>query len=103
MIPSVLAAQVQRGVEEFSLTTFPVTNPYVAGRLEESLRTPDSLFRGPYVSLKLPYLTGDASRRQFPEVLPPSFVPHRHQQQSWDRCVRVVRRLPPSRFPDASV
>jgi len=39
MIPSVLAAQVRRGVEEFLLTTFPITNPFFAGRLEELLRT----------------------------------------------------------------
>jgi DEAD/DEAH box helicase domain-containing protein len=85
MIPSVVAAQVRRGVEEFLLTTFPVTSPFFAGRLEEFLATPSALFRGPYVSLKLPFLTGDSTRRDFPHVVPDGFLPHRHQQQAWKR------------------
>ncbi len=85
MIPSVIAAQVRRGVEEFLLTTFPVTTPFFSGRLEEFLQTPGAIFRGPYVSIKLPFLGGDASRRDFPTVLPDGFVPHRHQQQAWHR------------------
>ena len=48
MIPSVIARQIQRGVEDFLLTTFPITNPFFAGTLEKLLATPGMLFRGPY-------------------------------------------------------
>ena len=37
MIPSVIARQIQRGVEDFLLTTFPITNPFFAGSLEKLL------------------------------------------------------------------
>ena len=85
MIPSVLAAQVRRGVEEFLLTTFPITNPFFAGRLEELLRTDGSLFRGPYLSIKLPFLSGDPSKTLLPGIVPDGFVPYRHQERSWQR------------------
>lgn len=85
MIPSILAAQVRRGVEEFLLTTFPITNPYFAGRLEAFLSGPGAVFRGPYLSIRLPFLPGDPDRRMFPDVVPEDFEPHRHQQQAWER------------------
>jgi hypothetical protein len=85
MIPSVLSAQVRRGVEEFLLTTFPTTNPFFAGRLEELLRREGALFRGPYLSIKLPFLPGDPNRRLFPDIIPDGFQPHRHRQQAWER------------------
>ena len=40
MIPSVIARQIQRGVKDFLLTTFPITNPFFAGTLEKLLATP---------------------------------------------------------------
>lgn len=85
MIPSILAAQVRRGVEEFLLTTFPVTNPFFAGRLEAFLAQPGAVFRGPYLSIRLPFLPGDSGGRLFQEVVPEDFEPHRHQQQAWER------------------
>ncbi len=40
MIPSVTGAQVRRGIEEFLRTTFPITNPYFAGALDETAGAP---------------------------------------------------------------
>ncbi|MGA7413692.1 MAG: DEAD/DEAH box helicase, partial [Bryobacteraceae bacterium] len=85
MTPSVIARQIQRGVEDFLLTTFPVTNPFFAGILEQLLSSPGMLFRGPYLSVKLPFVPADAGPRPFPGILPESFAPYRHQQQAWER------------------
>ncbi|MDM7995624.1 MAG: DEAD/DEAH box helicase [Acidobacteriota bacterium] len=85
MIPSVIARQIQRGVEDFLLTTFPITNPFFAGVLEKLLATPGMLFRGPYLSIKLPFLPAAAGPLPFPEVLPEGFAPYRHQQHAWNR------------------
>ena len=85
MIPSVIARQIQRGVEDFLLTTFPITNPFFAGALEKLLAAPGMLFRGPYLSVKLPFVPADDGPRPFPEILPESFAPYRHQQQAWER------------------
>ena len=49
MIPSVIARQIRGGVEDFLLTTFPITNPFFAGTLEKLLTEPGMLFRGPYL------------------------------------------------------
>ena len=79
MIPSVIGAQVRRGIEEFLRTTFPITNPYFAGALDELLARPGEVFRGPYISLKLPF----TSVPRMPPVFP-------------GRVAGVVPAVPPS-------
>jgi len=37
MIPSVLAAQLQKGVEDFLKTTFPVSTPFFHGIIDQLL------------------------------------------------------------------
>src|SRR5271170_7864730 len=85
MIPSVIARQIQRGVEDFLLTTFPITNPFFAGALEKLIATPGMLFRGPYLSIKLPFVPATNGLRPFPEILPDGFTPYQHQQQAFER------------------
>lgn len=85
MIPSVLSGQVRRGVEDFLLTTFPVTTPFFARSLPDLLETNGSVFKGPYLSLKLPFLSGRSKTRFFPEILSESFRPHLHQEKAFER------------------
>lgn len=85
MIPSVLVSQIRRGIEEYLLTTFPVTNPFFRGSLEELLRREEGIFRGPYISLKRPFLLGDPGKVFFPDILPGGFRPYKHQQDAWER------------------
>lgn len=85
MIPSVIGAQVRRGIEEFLRTTFPITNPFFNGALDELLARPGEVFRGPYLSLKFPFLPSGDGHRFFPEALPGNFHPFLHQEQSWER------------------
>jgi len=94
MIPSVLAAQVKRGVEEFLLTTFPITSRFFAGRLERLVRRggAEGIFRGPFLSLGVPFVTGDAAVRHFPDIVPGNFTPHRHQQIAWGRLAAPSAR-----------
>lgn len=92
MIPSVIARQIERGVKEFLLTTFPITNPFFAGTLEKLLDTPGMLFRGPYLSVKLPFVPAEEGPSPFSEVLPEGFAPYRHQQQAWKRLDTRVGR-----------
>ncbi len=84
MIPSVIGAQVRRGIEEFLRTTFPVTTPIFRSALDELLRD-GNIFRGPYASLKLPYLKAEGKQTFFPEVVPAGFAAHRHQERAWER------------------
>ena len=79
MIPSVIGAQVRRGIEEFLRTTFPITNPYFAGALDRMLARKGEVFRGPYLSLRLPFAASWKWRQFFP-----------------GRTARVVQAVPPS-------
>jgi DEAD/DEAH box helicase domain-containing protein len=85
MIPSVLAEQVERGVKDFLLTTFPITNPFFEGCLDRLLARNDAVFRGPFLSLKLPFVPSAGAARFFPDVLPAGFQPYRHQQRAFER------------------
>jgi DEAD/DEAH box helicase domain-containing protein len=85
MIPSVLAEQVQRGVKDFLLTTFPITNPFFEGCLERLLEKKDAVFRGPFLSIKLPFLPATGTAQFFSEVMPAGFQPYRHQQRAFER------------------
>jgi DEAD/DEAH box helicase domain-containing protein len=84
MIPSVLSTQVRRGLQDFLLTTFPITNPFFSETIER-LFNRDEVFRGAYVSLKLPFAPALGGPRQFHRILPPNFSPYRHQQRAWER------------------
>lgn len=85
MIPSVLAEQVERGVKDFLLTTFPITNPFFEGCLERLLAQKDAVFRGPFLSMKLPFVPATGNASLFPEVLPAGWHPYRHQQRAFER------------------
>ena len=92
MIPSVIGAQVRRGISEFLRTTFPITNPWFANSFDSLLDGEGQLFRGPYVSLKLPFLRSGSERAFFPEVVPADFRPHVHQETAWERLGRRAGR-----------
>lgn len=85
MIPSVIARQIQRGVADFLRTTFPITNPFFRDTLDKFLETPEMMFRGPYLSVKLPFRPAEPGPPAFPNVLPVGFMPYRHQQLAFER------------------
>ena len=43
------------------------------------------VFRGPYLSLRLPFAASGTGRKFFPGVLPSGFKPYLHQEHAWDR------------------
>lgn len=84
MIPSILAQQVKQGVEDFLKTTFPVSTPFFRGMLERMLEADGEVFKGPYLSIRLPYRKGVGGRDFFPDV-PLRFKPYLHQEQAFNR------------------
>ena len=81
MIPSVLGTQIRQSVEDFLQTTFPFTTPEFRGVLEDLAKR---AFQGPYVSLQLPFRTGQTGRTFFPEA-PLGFLPWLHQERAFAR------------------
>jgi len=84
MIPSVLCSQLRQGVNDFLLTTFPVSTPLFHGLVERLLAAEGGVFRGPYLSIQLPFRRGESGADFFPDV-PLPFPPHLHQERAFER------------------
>lgn len=84
-IPSVLARQVERGIVDYLSTTFPVTNPFFENLMPELLGRSDTLFKGPYISIKLPFVLGGKDRAWFEGIPPNGFHPWKHQEVAFER------------------
>lgn len=83
MLPLTVADEVRRSVADFLSSAFPSTTPGFQTLIERFLEQPGSLFRGPYLSLALPFRSG-APDQSF-SWLPATFTPHAHQSRAWQR------------------
>ena len=62
MIPGIVSAELRETILDYLDTTFSFQDLRVAEALEAFLRDPDhGIFKGPYVSLSLPYRRGEKS------------------------------------------
>lgn len=84
MIPSVIAHQVQQGVKDFLRTTFPIATPHFHHLLDSLMERENGLFRGPYLSIHLPFRQGKGGKDYFPDV-PLKFPPYLHQERAFQR------------------
>lgn len=91
MIPSVLTGQIRRGVEDFLQTTFPPSNRFFHGLLDRLIARDGGLFRGPYLSVKLPFRQGVTKTNFFPD-LPVDFAPFLHQEKAFQRLTGKAAR-----------
>ena len=85
MQPLIVSQQVTQGVADFLRTAFPSTTSGFEGLLERFLAERSNIFKGPYLTLPLPFrkqLNGGLPA--FP-WLPASFVPHAHQAKAFAR------------------
>ncbi|MBE0643508.1 MAG: DEAD/DEAH box helicase [Bacteroidetes bacterium] len=71
-------------MSDFLATTFPVTTPLFQRTVGDLLRRDDAIFKGPYLSLRLPFLKSASPREHFPDV-PMGLTPFRHQEQAFRR------------------
>ncbi len=83
MLPSVVTRQVKQGITDFLQTTFPVTTNLFAGALDRLLAREDSIFKGPFISIQLPFRSG-SGRDHFAAIKLP-FVPYLHQEKAFAR------------------
>lgn len=85
MQPLIVAQQVTQGVADFLRTAFPSTTPGFVGLLERFLEQRANIFKGPYLTVPLPFSPGPRqSKTAFP-WLPDAFKPHAHQAKAFDR------------------
>src|SRR5688500_13171799 len=85
MLPSQVAAELQRAVADYLQTTFAFTRPELQRALEAFIADPErGLFKGPYFSLQLPYKKAAADAR-IPLDLRPAFTPFVHRLLAVER------------------
>jgi DEAD/DEAH box helicase domain-containing protein len=85
MLPSQVAAQLKQSVIDFLQTTFAFTNPDLRVALEHFAGDRSAgLFKGPYISLRLPYKHA-APESPVPLDFRPAFTPYVHQLRAFER------------------
>ena len=84
MIPSVLSQQLRQGVEDFLKTTFPVSTPFFHGIVDRLLSEDDGVFKGPFLSIQLPFRYEDGQDDPFPNIKV-DFTPYLHQEKAFER------------------
>lgn len=85
MLPSVVASELEQVAADAIRTAFHPTTPGFAGLIDRFLDDRERLFKGPYVSVALPFHQG-SSRNWFPQI-PLPFPPYRHQEKAFDRLL----------------
>jgi len=84
MLPSLLAREVVHGLASFIITGFETPTPFFEGVFTRFVETPGNLYKGPYLSISLPFRTGTTGRDFF-EGFATEHPPYVHQEQAWAR------------------
>jgi DEAD/DEAH box helicase domain-containing protein len=101
MIPSLVANDVARSLREFISTGFETDTWPFAGKFEQLVNTQsggEAFLKGPYVSIALPFLKEKSASREFFPNFKTEHSPFVHQQQGWNRLLRVLAPVKPSVF-----
>ena len=85
MQPLIVAQQVSQGIADFLRTAFPSTTPGFVGLLERFLAQRINVFRGPYLTVPLPFTPGPSGARSAFPWLSADFKPHAHQAKAFSR------------------
>lgn len=84
MIPAILNEQIKSGICDFLKTTFPFSTRHFHEMLDRFLEKEDTLFRGPYISIELPFQKDPEAADFFPQM-PLAYAPYRHQTKAFKR------------------
>ena len=88
MIPSVLARQLQRGMEDYFRTTYPFANEPFKSSFDAFAAGGKGLYLEPFCAIRLPFRTAATMPDCF-EAVRPKFLPYPyvHQERAWRRLV----------------
>lgn len=84
MLPSILARQVRNGVEDQLRATFAPSSPGFNDLIERFVGERDSLVKGPWLSLDMPFRRSGHHGEFFPSI-PMDFKPYKHQEMAFRR------------------
>ena len=84
MNPILLGKQVEQGLEDLVRYNFQTNSEKFEGMVETFLSDPRTFFKGPWVSVELPFQDATTNTEPFPEI-PLGFESYRHQELAFDR------------------
>ena len=83
MLPSILSRQLEKGLTDYIETTFPMTNSCFKGSLDKLIKSKDSIYHEPFISIKMPFRTSDIDVSFDGVEL--GFKPYLHQSRAFQR------------------
>lgn len=84
VLPLDLAEQAKTAVKEVLRASYRSSTPAFSDLIGKFVQEPDNLFRGPYLSLDLPYTSAESDAEPFPAV-PLGHTPFAHQLETFRR------------------
>lgn len=84
MIPSIVSERVERAIRGYLRASFAISNPFFHTMLDDFFERREELFKGPYVTVNLPFKPADIDEEYF-ENIPLGYKPYAHQLSSWKR------------------
>lgn len=84
MLPSLLARDIQKGLEQFLLTGFEASDAFMHGLVGRFVADPSGWLKGPYLQVGLPFTQGVSGKNFFKnfETENPGYS---HQEAAWQR------------------
>jgi DEAD/DEAH box helicase domain-containing protein len=96
MLPLQQAYEVKHSILEYLKATFSFKDRAVDAAFYNFINNPqDGIFKGPYISLKLPFIKS-AGREEVPLDIKPDFPPYDHQLRSFERLTTQADNKPKS-------
>lgn len=84
MLPSLLARDIQQGLEQFLITGFEPSDDFLHGLVTRFVNDPVGWLKGPYLQVGLPFTPGAEGRSFFQDFVT-EFPGHSHQEAAWER------------------
>ena len=84
MLPSVLARQLERGIEDYIDTTFPMTNEPFKDSLKSVIHGADYLYHAPLFTVRLPFRSASSLPSCF-HAVEMAYLPYVHQTEAFAR------------------
>lgn len=84
MLPSILAREVRSGLQDQLRASFAPTSRSFDRLIEDFVGTPDTLIKGPWLTLELPFRRAKSNAEFYPN-LPLGFRAYSHQEKAFGR------------------
>lgn len=88
MYPSLITQDIEQALKEFIVTGFETETPHFKGKFHSLMHTDahgEAFFKGPYVSIGLPFYKDPNATRAFFPSFHTEHAPFAHQETAWQR------------------